>query len=232
MKLASPTRYCTNRAIHYLIVKYCPNKASILDIGCGNGYYDYFISNAVSGTYLGIDIKKKQTWKNQTIGNLEISFLEFDAQRIGELNREFNFISSIQSLEHVKDDEKVFKEMNKCLDADGHIMITVPSKFSFFLYGYHGERRYSLGEIDQKARKKGLLITETIKIGGLYSFLLHFILWTIPAVGLKIKIWKLYEKSRFIKDMIKRLESPSQFIDGYLPFFEGGYAVILKKPNS
>lgn len=231
-KLASPIRFCTDQAITYLISKYCPlTNTTILDIGCGNGYYHYFISKGVSGSYLGIDIKRKQTWKDRKEGDLEISFLEYDAQKVGELNRRFDFISSIQSLEHVKDDEKVFEEMNKCLDINGRIMITVPSRFSFFLYGNHGERRYSLGEIDQRARKNGLTVVETIKIGGLYSFLLHFILWTIPAVGFKIKSWKLYEKSRFIKNSISKLELTSQVLDKYFPLFEGGYAVLLQKQN-
>lgn len=70
---------------------------------------------------------------------------------------------------------------------------------------------------------------EAIKLGGLTCFLLHFILWTIPAILLKIPIWKFYKKSRFLINSIAKLERLSLSIDKVFCLLEGGYAIVLKK---
>lgn len=108
-------------------------------------------------------------------------------------------------------------------------MLTIPSKYSFFLYGFHGYRRYSIPKIKRLANENGLDIIEAIKLGGLTSFLLHFILWTIPAVLLGIEIWAIYKKSKFLMSLIPKLERLSLSIDKTLCLLEGGYAIVLKK---
>ena len=119
--------------------------------------------------------------------------------------------------------------MGMCLKDGGYIMLTIPSKYSFFLYSWHGYRRYSLADIKRLTSKNGLYIEEVIQAGGLTNFLLHFILWTIPAVLFRIKIWKFYNKSKFLLDLIAKLERLSLSIDKTLRWLEGGYAVIFKR---
>ncbi len=231
MILESPTRVHTNQAIKYLIDKYCPkDKATILDVGCGAGhYYQFFSSYGIKGSYLGIDIKKHESWLTKEEGGMQISFLAQDAEKLQGLNQRFNFITSIQSLEHIKNDDEALKGIKMCLQDGGNVMLTIPSKYSFFLYYIHGYRRYSMPIIKRLASKNGLRIEETIRVGGLTSFLLHFILWTIPAVVLKIEIWKFYRKSKFLTSLIIRLEQLSLFLDKIFPLLESGYAVVLKR---
>lgn len=155
-------------------------------------------------------------------------FLVHDVEKLQGLNQEFNFIVAIQSLEHIKNDVEAIKGMRMCLKDGGYLMLTIPSKYSFFLYSFHGYRRYSISEIMRLANRNGLCIEEAIKIGGLTSFPLHFILWTIPAVLLKIQIWEFYKKSKFLTDSIAKLERFSLSIDKIFRVLEGGYAVVLK----
>ena len=226
--IESPTRFSTNIVIERLIDKYCPQNATILDVGCGGGYYSYFISHGVKGSYLGIDIKEHETWQAREENGLHLSFLVYDAEKLQNLNQKFDFIIAIQSFEHIKNDVEAMKGMKICLKEGGYIMLTIPSKYSLFLYGFHGYRSYSISKIKRLADGNGLSVIEVIKLGGLASFFLHFILWTIPAVLLRIKIWKIYKKSKFLINSIAKLERLSVSIDKTLPLLEGGYAVVLK----
>lgn len=76
MILESPTRFCTDQAIKYLINKYSPkHNATILDVGCGGGhYYQFFTSSDIKGHYLGIDINEHTSWETKEENGMRISF--------------------------------------------------------------------------------------------------------------------------------------------------------------
>ena len=97
--------------IENLIEKYCPKNATILDVGCGEGFYPYFIRHGVKGSYLGIDINGKESWKTKEENGMHISFLVYDAEKLQNINQKFDIIVAIQSFEHIKQLSK--KELNK-----------------------------------------------------------------------------------------------------------------------
>ena len=229
----SPSRFCLDKEIEYLISQYCPQKGlSVLDVGCGEGDYClYFISRKCQGKYFGIDILKSSSWQNRTENGLDISYAVFDAQSLENLNQSFNFIVSIQALEHIPDDEKAVKGINKCLEKTGIVLLTIPSKASFFLYGPHGFRRYNIAQIHQLAQKSGFIVEEIIKVGGFCSFFLHFLTWTFPAIILRLKIWRLYDKYSFLNKLLFQTEKAAYILDKRLGFLESGYAIILRKIN-
>lgn len=231
MILESPTRFCSDEAIKYLIGKYCPkNNVAILDVGCGKGrYYQYFTSCGIKGSYLGIDIKGHEAWQTRDENGMYLSFLVYDAENLQNLNQKFDLIIAIQSFEHIKDNVEAIKGIKTCLREEGHIILTIPSKYSFFLYAFHGYRRYSIPKLKRLANENGLYVIETIKLGGLSSFLLHFILWTVPAIAFKIPIWRFYKKSKFLVGLISKLERLSLPVDKVFCLLEGGYAIVLKK---
>lgn len=229
--LESPVRFATNHAITQLIERYCPRiNASILDVGCGKGdYLDYFVAEDIKGKYLGIDIKEDDNWhrRKTKVNELAVCFKVHDAQSLGVLNEKFDFICAIQSIEHITDDVKAGKGMKTLLKNRGYILMTVPSRFSYFLYGPHGHRRYNVFRIKKLASQNSLSIEELVKLGGIATFVLHFVLWTIPAVIFGLKIWLTYRRLGF-QNIITKLESFAMNIDKILPWLEGGYAFILK----
>ena len=156
----------------------------------------------------------------------------YDAEKLQNFNQKFDFIIAIQSFEHIKNDVEAIKGMRLCLKDDGYMMLTIPSRYSLMLYGFHGYRRYSIPKIAQIANKNGLHVIEAIKLGGLTCFLLHFVLWTIPAILLRIEIWDFFKKSKFLMNLIAELERLSLSIDKTFCLLEGGYAIILKKRGS
>jgi len=226
--MESPVRFVTNRAIKQIINQYCPKtNAFILDIGCGGGYHNYFRVEGVKGRYLGIDIKENNWYKQETqVNGLKVSFKIHDAEFLERLTKKFNFICSFQSLEHIKDDKKTMKGMNALLMEKGHILITVPSKYSYFLYGpQHGYRRYSISNIEELASQNDLVVEKLMKLGGIGTFVLHLVLWTIPSSIFKLKIYKHFRLTGFIL----KLENFATKVDKYVPCLEGGYAVVLKE---
>ncbi len=226
----SPSRLCANSAIDRLIGRYCPRQnAAILDVGCGDGlYYGFFASRGIAGHYAGVDIKAHPLWQDRREGGLDISYAVCDAENLADLNGGYDFIIAIQSLEHMENDAAALNSMKDCLRNSGLILVTVPATCSFALYGPHGHRRYSLSSIRKLARDNSLTVIEAVRLGGAANFVLHFILWTIPAVFLKVKIWRFYQKSRRVVNLIERLWRLSLNIDRTLPFAAAGYAVVLK----
>ncbi len=229
--LKSPSRFCVDKTIEHLINKCCPREGiAVLDVGCGDGdYCRYFISLGCKGSYLGIDIQKSPLWRNRTENNLDISYLAYNAENLENFNRNFNFIISIQALEHIQNDEKTMKGINKRLEPKGILLLTIPSKFSFLLYGPHGHGRYNVSTIRQLAQKTGFAIEEMIKVGGFCSFCLHFLTWTLPAIIFQLKIWRLYNKYNFLNELIFKTEKFACRLDKCAKCFESGYAIILKK---
>lgn len=229
--IKSPSRFCIDKTIEYLTNKYCPkDRAVILDVGCGEGhYYQFFTSQGIKGSYFGIDIQQGPAWQEKREFRIDIAYSVYNAENLENLNRRFNFIISIQVLEHIRDDEKAIKGMSKCLEPGGKVLLTVPSKFSLLLYGPHGHRRYNLRKMRQLAEKSGFAVEEAMKIGGLCSFFLHFNTWTLPAIVLRLKIWRLYRKYTFLSKLIFKMEKAAYRLDKYLRVFESGYGVILKK---
>lgn len=227
--IASPTRYCTNQAVRYMINKYCPKgNAAILDVGCGRGhYYQFFSSCDIKGSYLGIDIKEHELWQIKEANGMQIAYLVHDAEKLQDLKQKFDFIIAIQSLEHITNDMEVIKNMVMCLNDGGYITLTIPSKYCFFLYPTHGNRRYSISDIKRLAMNNGLRIEETTKIGGLTNFILHFILWTIPA-AFGIEIWNFYKNNKLLLGLIANMERLSIYFDRVFRILEGGYATALK----
>ncbi|MFC2044515.1 methyltransferase domain-containing protein [Chloroflexota bacterium] len=163
------------------------------------------------------------------IDGLSISFLILNAEQVTKIDTTFNFIMAIQSFEHMQDDLKALKGMNTLLNEKGYIMLTLPSHPSLFIYGIHGHRRYGMSRIKEMASEANLSIIEFIRIGGIMNFILHFILWTVPAILFQIPIWKLYNRFTILKKSIIWLEKLSLKMDKTFRFLEGGYVVILSK---
>ncbi len=228
----SPVRFVTKNAVMTLIERYCPRiDASILDVGCGSGNHsNLFVSQGISGRYLGIDIKEDIHWHKRKgkVNELEVSFKVHDAEFLETLKEKFNFIYSFQSLEHIANDRKAVKGMKTLLQDRGYILITVPSRWSYFLYPGHGYRRYDVHCIKDLANQSNLNIEELVKSGGIATFILHFVLVTIPDVIFRAKIRRIIYKPLRIERFIQRIQTLIYKVDQICPWLEGGYVVIFK----
>lgn len=145
---------------------------NLLEVGVGSGYNLHYLSKKYK--CVGIDISKDAIKFSSMRG--ENNLLLADVQSIPINNKTFDFAISLEVLEHVEDDLKALKELNRVLKKNGILIITIPA--FMLLWSIHDEvlshkRRYSKKELTIKLEKTGF---EVLKIGYRYSLLFPFVL--------------------------------------------------------
>lgn len=107
----------------------------IVDLGCGNGYYLFLLSNlGIKLKLSGFDYDKEIIKEaSQLLSKKEIRFTTGDLHKIHLKKDQFDKAVMSEVLEHVENDGKVLKQVHKILKADGILVISVPSiKYPLF----------------------------------------------------------------------------------------------------
>ena len=179
---------------------------TILDIGCGRGFYLKTISLYTFPQEIhGIDINREYLEKAKRIcSDKRIKVKQGSIYKLSYRDNYFDFIICSEVLEHLSDDEKALLEVKRVLKPSGFLIITVP-KYNFpflwdplnwilmrffnthinkniwWLAGIWAdhERLYKTGELMQKIKKQGFKI-EKIKQMIHYCWpFSHFLLYGI-----------------------------------------------------
>ncbi len=185
------------------LLHFVKNVNSILDAGCGSGYYLpvlskkcktlYGVDNSLASIKKSIEVTKKYDL-NAKIYRSDIS------KRIPIKNKKIDIILCTETIEHIKNVDGVLKEFNRILKNNGKVIISVPNftPFSFeYLREVVSERdpthvhRYTL-----KKWKNILNRYFLVEKGVTSTFLVSYFLFSL---GMKIKdIVK-------IEDLIRKL---------------------------
>ncbi len=141
---------------------------NILDAGMGFGQYDYFLLNYFkSCTLLGLDVKEEQ------VKDCNFFFSHYNYKnakfKTGDLTKiqyreEFDFILSVDVMEHIEDDRTVFSNYYNALKSGGKLLVNSPSDLggsdahsdedeSFI--EEHARNGYSKDDITEKLMKSG-----------------------------------------------------------------------------
>lgn len=149
-----------NRLILWMLKKYCPDFKSFLEIGCGTGYVLSGVSNTFPGRQLyGSDIFTSAfDYAAKRLPGIE--FMQMDARNI-PFRDEFDVIGLFDVLEHIQDDRKVLRQVNKALKKNGSILLTMPQHK--WLWSTVDERslhvrRYTRRELNHKLSRAGFQI--------------------------------------------------------------------------
>jgi SAM-dependent methyltransferase len=152
-------------------------KKKILDAGSGFGQYVYMMSGDTNMEVLGVDVKTEQiedcSHFFQKIGRENVSFEFADLTKFEQTDT-FDMILSVDVMEHILEDEKVFENFHKSLKKDGFLLISTPSDQggsdvhdhdhdhdgdgSFI--DEHVRDGYGIDEIQEKLKKAGFSQTE------------------------------------------------------------------------
>jgi len=100
----------------YIQNTYLKDQSSVLEIGCGDGYF----KNYVKGQYVGID---PYSQKSFVIKDTVESYLQRNIQH--------DIVCAFQTIEHVSDPKSFVQSAVNCISPGGTLVISVPSEDSF-----------------------------------------------------------------------------------------------------
>ncbi len=105
--------------------------ASVLDAGSGFGQYSYFMAaNYPSWKIISVDVKEEQIADcNQFFNTIGLNNATF---QIADLTtfvqpEQFDLVLSVDVMEHIAEDEKVFSNFHNSLKNGGMLLISTPS---------------------------------------------------------------------------------------------------------
>jgi 2-polyprenyl-3-methyl-5-hydroxy-6-metoxy-1,4-benzoquinol methylase len=105
---------------------------SILDIGCGNGYYSLVLAQSAEKV-VGIDIRPNAIKRAQGLSaknrTENLDFCLMSGNHLGFISESFDIIILIEVLEHTAEPLKVLRSANRILKGEGVLALSVPNKF-------------------------------------------------------------------------------------------------------
>jgi len=150
------------------------SRFAILDAGSGFGQYTYFLSGLSPKWFVdAVDVKDEQiadcTAFFTGINRSNVMFEKADLTKFSKLDK-FDFILSVDVMEHIHEDELVFRNFFDSLTQGGMLMISTPSdqggsdvhehaKEESFI-DEHVRDGYNITEIQEKLKRAGFFRTE------------------------------------------------------------------------
>jgi SAM-dependent methyltransferase len=146
----------------------------ILDAGSGFGQYTYFLTGLHPGWFVdAVDVKDEQIADCNSfftrIGRKNVLFEKADLTRFSKPDR-FDLILSVDVMEHIADDEAVFRNFYDSLTQQGMLLISTPSDQGGSDVHDHEEGEsfidehvrdgYNILEIQDKLKRAGFTKTE------------------------------------------------------------------------
>jgi SAM-dependent methyltransferase len=157
------------------ISKELPSDANVLDAGSGLGQYTWRMSRMNQNWKItAVDINDQQVKEGNIFFSraglsARVNFATADLSTFIDPGK-FNFILSVDVMEHIKEDERVFSNFCTSLKENGILLISTPSdKGGSDVHGdedasfidEHVRDGYNAGEITEKLKRAGFSSVET-----------------------------------------------------------------------
>ena len=111
------------------------NKDKVLDLGCGDGYYLFLLSNlGINVNLIGLDnYKPALASAKKNLKSKKIRLIFSNASRLPFKTNYFDKVVASEVLEHVSNDLKVVSEVRRVLKPGGIFVLSVPhANYPFF----------------------------------------------------------------------------------------------------
>ena len=154
-------------------------KSPVIEVGSGTGNISIYFSQQkelfLTDKDPGLITHLKNKFKRK---NIKINTLDISKEILRTLQGHFKSAIAINVLEHIKDDGKAFRNLNRLLVQGGRLFILVPAK----KFAYTGldkalghYRRYEKEELIEKIKSAGFTIEKTYFFNfiGLFSWIVR-----------------------------------------------------------
>lgn len=185
---ASPGRALTEAWIRQRLPRLldASRPVRILEIGCGSGRMARLLSElGYHGSYHGVDIDGR--FDLAPVPGMETRFTQTDIHAFDPGVERYDLILSVSALEHIPRDEVLLDKLPGWLAQGGLEVHVVPGGWGLPVYLWHGFRQYPLFRIAKVFRGREEAVEP---LGGLFSFLLHFLFITLGELLLPLKLRK------------------------------------------
>jgi len=199
-----------------------------LDVGCGNGAFS-FAAYKRGNSVIGIDFDEQKLERTEKFRDYlglnpqRCSFKTLNVYKAKVLQKKFDQIICFETLEHLKNDEKVIEIFSQILKENGILHLCVPylkrnpyygEIISEIEDGNHVRLGYTFEELEQMLEKSGFkIIKRDTAVGFFAQKLINFNNW------LDLNLLEKY--SNRIKDLAHFLSFiflyPSTFLDKFIP---------------
>lgn len=182
-------KFLINEELRPAILNYCgvTNQSSVLDVGCGTGFFSRFLANGnPTISITGLEYEKKfveYACDDAENKKLNISFIQGDALNLPFEDESFDAVTSHTFLTSVSDPQRALKEMIRVCKKGGTISsITAMSFIPSVIHGGYYRKECT---------------------------------WAKPLNELNNKMWNMYEKINPIKNYLNEIttaEIPHLFV--------------------
>jgi ubiquinone/menaquinone biosynthesis C-methylase UbiE len=137
-----------------------------LDLGCSGNSFLFFINKKSHKSFLDISSFPLSQYKSK---NKLWHPIQAEITHLPYKNNNFDLISALDVLEHVKNDEIAVAEMNRVLKRKGKIIITVPHRKKYYtlqdkIIGHY--RRYEIPQIISLFQENNLSLQHIFSVYG------------------------------------------------------------------
>ncbi len=197
-----------------------PTNVRVLDLGCGAGHLRFALANAgYFGSYTGVDISDHRFRYEHNESFPEPNFLVGDAATV-DLKGPYDIVISVSALEHFPDDSAALANAQSALAKGGQQVHLVPNGASLPLYLWHGLRQYSAQNVATRFPAPDKRIW---KLGGAFSFFLHFLVITCSEQALRLNF------RRHFSGVYQRLNRLAIGLDAHFPVLAATSVVVWEK---
>jgi len=163
------------------------NGEKVLDVGCGTGAFTIGAARrGYSALGLSWDDRNQRTAEERAaiIGAAAAEFRVLDVRSLDEasdLNGQFDVVLCLECIEHILDDQKLMRDMARCLKPGGRLLLTTPyilyppitsaclGPFTPVENGGHVRRGYGTAMLRELCELSGLAIEEISYCSGFLS---------------------------------------------------------------
>ena len=172
----------------------------LLDAGCGSGAFSNSAAkrgyNVIAVSFDPKEIEKARQ-RAEWIGLNHVTFKNLDLRRLENshtLERKFDVIVCTETIEHILDDLKLMRDLNKCLNGGGRLLLTAPYYYYISVTpeemgpvsveetGGHVRRGYTPAMLKELCRESGYLVEDISFCTGFLSHLLTRVLRYLSTV--------------------------------------------------